>query len=962
MALRASPSRTDPADWRLPAEAADIVAHVDRVRDGLDAEEPGDPFVARERELGALRAMLQNTRSRRPRVVVVEGPPGIGKTALVDRFLLGEGDVQVLRASGERWEALVAYGVVDQLMRVARVSGVHLLATRERALPADEPGGVGAHILTLLGNLEAKGPVALVIDDTQWADTDSLRALLFALRRLVAERVLALLIVRPGDASRLPDGLRRLADGNAGSTLRVGPLTQSEVRALARAMGVGDFSSRLAQRLHTHTQGNPSYVRALLTELPAEWWQREDRVLPAPRAVVESATRRLDACSPEARRLIEAASVLGVDAPLATAGALGGVQDPLAALEEAGVAGLLQAGDEPGIRQVMFPHPVMRAAIYNGLGPALRVRLHRAAAELVDDDGAALHHRVAAADPPDAQLAADLESFARQQDAAGAWADAASALVEGSRMSAAREQREQRLLHAVNTLASAGDLARADAFAREVVEFAPGPLRDATLGYLAILRGRPAEAHDLLASAWRCCDPAQHGGLAALIAQRWALHSVGRLRGAEIVEWVRRSVALAGPDEALRVAAEALLVLGLAWQGRSAEGAAVHGATLACVEAGQSTLATLVKIACGAVRLAVDDLAAARSELSDATRVGERVGSVWIAVWAYVWLSRVDYSLGGWDEAAVAAERAVSLLEESGHEWLRPLARWAAVGVPAARGEWQAAEEHARLAAAQGGDYELMVAAAGLARAQVAVARGDHEAVLRAFEPVLAIRPREGIDEPGFWPWPDLYGDALVGSGRLEQAEAFLAPHEELAAARGRRSSIARLARVRGRLEAAAGRVEAAEAAFRHGLGQLERLPLPFERALLELAYGQTLRRHGQRRAAAGQLQAAYDRLAALAARPYLQRCERELNACGLAPAKRHSFDPSQLTAQELAVARLVAAGMSNRQVASELFVSIKTVQFHLTHIYSKLRVSSRAELAAHLKDQIETATRPARS
>jgi len=239
------------------------------------------------------------------------------------------------------------------------------------------------------------------------------------------------------------------------------------------------------------------------------------------------------------------------------------------------------------------------------------------------------------------------------------------------------------------------------------------------------------------------------------------------------------------------------------------------------------------------------------------------------------------------------------------------------------------------------------------------VARGDHEAVLRAFEPVLAIRPREGIDEPGFWPWQDLYGDALVSAGRLEQAEAFLAPHEELAAARGRRSSIARLARVRGRLEAAAGRVEAAEAAFRRGLDQLERLPLPFQRALLELAYGQTLRRHGQRRAAAGQLQAAHDRLAALGARPYLERCERELSACGLAPAKRRSFDPSQLTAQELAVARLVAAGMSNRQVASELFVSIKTVQFHLTHIYSKLRVSSRAELATHLKDAVETPTDP---
>ena len=95
-------------------------------------------------------------------------------------------------------------------------------------------------------------------------------------------------------------------------------------------------------------------------------------------------------------------------------------------------------------------------------------------------------------------------------------------------------------------------------------------------------------------------------------------------------------------------------------------------------------------------------------------------------------------------------------------------------------------------------------------------------------------------------------------------------------------------------------------------------------------------------------LQAAHDRFAALGARPYVERCERELSASGLAPAKRHAFDPSRLTAQELAVAQLVARGLSNRQVASELFVSVKTVQFHLTRIYSKLRVSSRGELAAH--------------
>jgi DNA-binding NarL/FixJ family response regulator len=124
-------------------------------------------------------------------------------------------------------------------------------------------------------------------------------------------------------------------------------------------------------------------------------------------------------------------------------------------------------------------------------------------------------------------------------------------------------------------------------------------------------------------------------------------------------------------------------------------------------------------------------------------------------------------------------------------------------------------------------------------------------------------------------------------------------------------------------------------------------LSLPFPRALLELAFGQMLRRHGQRRLAVEQLAAARDRFVVLGARPYVERCDRELGASGLAPAKRHDFDPSRLTAQELAVAQLVARGLSNRQVGSELFVSVKTVQFHLTRIYSKLRVSSRAELAA---------------
>ena len=228
---------------------------------------------------------------------------------------------------------------------------------------------------------------------------------------------------------------------------------------------------------------------------------------------------------------------------------------------------------------------------------------------------------------------------------------------------------------------------------------------------------------------------------------------------------------------------------------------------------------------------------------------------------------------------------------------------------------------------------------------------------MRALGQVVGLSERAGVDEPGFWPWQDLYADALVSAGRLGEAEAFLVPHEELAAVRGRGSMGARLARVRGRLEAARGRLAEAEAAFGRAGEVLAGVGSPFQWALVDLAHGQVLRRAGQRRAAAERLSAARERLAGLRARPYLERCEQELAACGLAPAKRSEFDPSRLTAQELAVARLVAVGMSNRQVASELFISIKTVQFHLTHIYAKLGVGSRAELAAQFRDNETTKT-----
>jgi DNA-binding CsgD family transcriptional regulator/tetratricopeptide (TPR) repeat protein len=915
-------------------------------------ERATDAFVGRQVELDMLRGELDQVRAGSPRVLLIDGPAGIGKTALVDRFVQSHDDLQVLRASGEPWEALVAYGVVDQLIRGTGVSRARIFAGRERALPVDEPISVGEVLLDLLGKLDGKRPVIIVVDDAQWADLDSLRALLFALRRLVADRVFAMLTVRSEDVARLPEGLRRLAVGQTGSTLRLGPIDAGQVRALARSRGLRDFSYHTAERLQTHTQGNPLYVRALLSEVPADRWRDWHPVLPAPRGFAALVVRRLESCGQDAKQLVEAAAVLGGGAPLATAVALGQVDDTMPALEEAIVVGLLQYRDEPGMWDLAFPHPLVQAAVYGQINPLQRARLHERAAGLLEDEGAILRHRVAAAGTADPRLAEDLEAFGRREAHRGAWASAASALVEASRLSPVRTQREARLLQAVDAMVGAGDLGQASTYAREIMGFPAGALRDTALGYLAVVRGRSSEAENLLYRAWQRVDATIESSVAATIAQRLALHAVGRLNGADVVQWAGRAVELTAPGESGRAEAQAVLGLGVAWQGRLAEGLAVHREALAEIEApDESSLPPRIRMAHGWLLLVDGDIVGARADLMETAPAALARGSVRIALWAYAWLAITDYAIGSWDEAVLNAERAVALLGESGHAWLRPLVRWAAAVVPAARGDWPTADEHVRLGVAQTGDYELMIIGAALARAHVAAARGDVDAVLRSLAPLVEMQSNEVIDEPGFWPWRDLYGDALVNAGLLDEADAFLAPREALASERGRNVEVARLARVRGRLESARGNTTEAEVGFQLGLSQLGQRPLPFERALIELAYGQDLRRHGKRRAAAVLLQAAADRFATLEARPYLERCERELIACGLAPAERRTFDSTRLTPQELAVARLVADGLSNRQVAAELFVSIKTVQFHLTHIYSKLRISSRAELAARLRD-----------
>ena len=905
-------------------------------------------FVGRQAELGMLRARFDEVRAGEPRVVLVEGQPGIGKTALLRQFVAETGEARVLRASAAQEESLLPFGVAEQLAGSARVPLPAELATLgRRSERSPEPIAIGGALVELLGSLQRGGPVVMVVDDVQWADRPTLLALLFALRRLHADRVLALIAGREEAKTHIPEGLLRLFGDERGTTIRLHGLDVTELQVLGATLTSRSLPQQLAEHLREHTGGSPLHVRSLLEELPLErLGQASDALLPSPRSFSAQVLRRLADCSPEARQLVAAASILGLQCPLGLARRLAEIEDPLTALEGATSARLLETRNAEGERDIAFPHALVRAAVYHDLGPARRAALHQRAAELVEEEAGSLQHRAAAASEQDETLAADLAGYAGREARRGAWARAAAAMLRASRLTPVRQQRELRLLEGVDCLIIGGDVRAASTFGDQVEAVGDGPFRRYVQGRLAFHSGRASDGEDLLLGAWNVCDPATDRELAAMIALEIGLVLLRRARGERLVTWGRRGTAVAA---GMPLAKAPLLhvAYGLAHAGRADEGLA----EVAFLPDGPSiTDMDDVFTVCARcfLRLVTDDLDRARVDARVVEAGAARFGPLYMRLAGLALQSIAEYRMGAWDDAILHAELAASLGEDGGQMWFLTYMHHAAVSPLAGRGLWDAAERHADavLRHARVVNDETACADASMVRAEIGAAQGDPEAVVRVLQDIVAMPAREGIDEPGArWPWQDLYADALVSLGRLDEAEAVLVSFEELAADRERHSALTNAARVRGNLEAARGHLEAAEFAYLAGLDHADGVSIPFDRARIEAAYGLLLRRMGRRREAVTRLTAARDGLARLEARPYLERCERELAACGVVRERTRGPDRSRLTPQELSVARLVAAGMSNPKVAAELFVSINTVEFHLKNVYGKLGIRSRDQL-----------------
>ncbi len=905
-----------------------------------------DHFVGRTGELAVLDAEMQAVRDGRPRVVLVEGEAGIGKSSLISRFISGHRDVCLLRAVGDEAEMLLAWGVVDQLLAGA---GSALIKGSPRAGLAQrkdaDPLAVGAQLVEVLGDLQGGDRVVVVVvDDLHWSDQPSAQAVLFARRRMQADRVLGLMSARPDELSRVGEAWSRLAGGDDRATrLRLDGLGAQELVAMARTLGVGDLSGRAVTQLLDHTGGNSLHCRALLEELGPGGLARAGGDLPAPRALAAVVLARLEALSGPAHGLVTAAAVLGRRCPLAAAATLAGLGDPLTALDEAVAAGLVSEEQETPALLIAFAHPLVHAAVRDSLGPAERHRLHRVAATLVPAP-AALTHRVAAAVGPDDTLARDLEEAAREAAGEGMAAQAAAWLAQASAASTARAEQERLLLDAVAELLGSADVPGALALWPAVAQFGPSARRSALLGHLDLLCGRGAVTEAHLLEAWRAHNPDTEPmvGAAAATSLSAYLSTAGRLE--EAITWGERAVEASGEDLTARLQALMPVALTLTLAGRGPDGLARLD-RLPAVASDVPLEHTGALVTRGRCRAITDDLAGAMTDLSVGLARLRAGLNLRYPGQCLTFLADAEYRLGAWDDAHTHSELAVSLAQGNDRTWALAFAHACAAIVPADRGDWQLAAAHVAAARAAASGAGIAVTHAAWAGAKLAQARGDLQAVLAATSAVRALGRDEVFGLPGWADWRPLEVDALIGLGRLDDAEAAL--QELLAAipAFGPPSASLTAARLRGNLAVARGDLARAGESFTAAWQLAQGLPLPFQLALLERDDGRHLRRAGDRQGAAVRLRQARDRLVTLAAQPHVAACERELQAYGAEIRPQPGPARWNLTASEMAVARLVATGRSNREVAAELFVSVKAVEFHLGHVFDKLGIRSRRAL-----------------
>ena len=903
----------------------------------------------RQGECDALSHLVASAKAGRSQVLVLRGEAGIGKTALLEFLADSVRGCQVGRAAGVESELELAYAGLHQLCSpyLERIGA--LPAPQRAALETAfglQPGRapdrflLGLAVLTLLSEVAEAQPLICVVDDAQWLDQASAQTLEFVARRLAAEPVGLVFAVRETDEEPKLAGLPEL---------RLRGVGIDDAAALLESAVPGTLDPRVRNRILAESDGNPLALlelpRALTAaELAFGTASRARSTAPLANRLEQGFIRQLSALSQSSRQLLLAAAAEPIgDVPLLWRAAqrLGIGADAAA---EAEAAGLIELRD-----RVRFRHPLVRSAIYRSATPPQRREVHQALADATDPDldpDRRAWHRACAAVGPDENVAAELERSADRAVSLGGLAAAAAFLETAAALTPDPARRAQRSLAAGQAKATAGAFGAALSLLTAAEE---GPLDEAGQATIDLLRAQISynsshgnQALPMLLAAARRFEPLD-GNLArgtyldalsaALFAGRLASGPGPGMR--RVAEAAREAPPPQAPSKA------DLLLEGMAvlyTDGYAASAPLLHRAVQAFGRE-DLTMDEAFHSAWVAAVAAVDlwddvhwDILSQRH-----LDVVRQAGALSLLPLALASRAIFDIHSGNLAAAAALVGESHWVAEVTGGEnTLTPIPEaWLAT----MRGHEKQAEQliqdtlNAATALGQGVGLNMMYAA----RASLCNGLGRYEDALAAAREAATDPLELG---PTKWALAELV-EAGVRSGNTDAAASAFEQLSAMTRASGTELALG--------IEAARGALlrddDTAEGLYRGAIERLGHTTIRVELARAQLLYGEWLRREGRRADARAQLRTAYEALAAMGVEAFADRARHELAATGETVRKRAVETRGELTAQEAHIARLAAEGLTSPEIAAALYLSPRTVEWHLRKIYTKLGVSTRRQL-----------------
>jgi DNA-binding CsgD family transcriptional regulator len=907
---------------------------------------PGGQLLGRSREREALDGLLEAAHGARGGALVLHGEGGVGKTALFEYAVDGAPGFRAVRTAGVEAEMELPFAAVQQLCSpfldlMDRLPGPQNealgIALGLRSGSPPDPFLIGLALLGLLAEVAAEQPLICVVDDAQWLDSASARTLAFVGRRLLAEKIAMVFATREpgGFLAGLPE-------------LAVDPLDRRDSRALLEAVLPAPLDERVLERIVVETRGNP----LALLELPRGLTAAQlaggfglPPALPVSTGVEASFTRRLARLPEDARRLalVAAADPVGDSALVGRAAASLGIEEPAAkALESENILAFTP--------RVAFRHPLVRSAVYRTATAEARREVHGALAGATDPDldpDRRAWHRAQATVAPDEDVAAELEHSASRAQERGGLAAAAAFLERSVELTPEPSRRAQRALAAAQTKFQAGALDGALDLLESAEAIIPSDdlvrakshLLRAQIAF-ASMRGDPAQLLLAAARELEGRDPAL--ARATYLEALTATSVAGRLaRGGGFVEVSR--VALAGPPMPAAPRPSDLLLRGLAV--RFTEGYAAGAPLLKeAVKAFRDEPALPPEEAqwlwyvCWIALFLWDDeswMALSTRQLELARRTGDLSALPYLlanrsAVYAFLGDMRTAARLE--DELAVTAE--ATGIDPA------PLGRLTLEALRGREVEFtDLVGSTSRNAEARGEGVALTIAE--FLTGAFNNGLGRYEAAFDATH--SAVRFHE--EGQAIWTLTELI-EASVRTDRPEQALGAFPLVEETTSAAGTDWALG----IEARMRALISEGDEAEQHYEEAIERLRRTSIRVQLARTHLLYGEWLRGKRRRRDAREQLRTAHEFFKDFEMTGFAERARLELEAAGENARGRSVSTADELTPQESQVARLAAEGVTNREIATRLFISTSTVEYHLRKAFRKLDVKSRTQLAGRIE------------